>query len=218
MDIILIEGFKNTELPRIGIARKSSGKGFTDDPDCFIALVTDFAVDTDVPRFDFSEIQAIADFIENRFVSRKCKGLAHSGTRASCSISTGRSGPPSLDSWLLEAKADPCADKIGMYLSHNGVVRSTARARVREGDEFSAPVTGMDFSYDRKKVEAAIAETYGLDGIYYVRVWLNEGTLQVGDDIMFVLIGGDIRPHVVDALQFLVGKIKSECVTETELT
>nr|WP_320415657.1 hypothetical protein [Candidatus Contubernalis alkalaceticus] len=35
-------------------------------------------------------------------------------------------------------------------------------------------------------------------------------------DIIYVLIGGDIRPHVVDALQFLVGKIKTECVTEIE--
>jgi hypothetical protein len=34
---------------------------------------------------------------------------------------------------------------------------------------------------------------------------------------MLVLIGGDIRPHVVDALQFLVGKIKSECVREEEI-
>ena len=33
---------------------------------------------------------------------------------------------------------------------------------------------------------------------------------------MFVLIGGDIRPHVVEALQYLVGRIKNECVSETE--
>jgi molybdopterin synthase catalytic subunit len=55
-----------------------------------------------------------------------------------------------------------------------------------------------------------------MDGIFHVRVWLNEGRLELGDDIMYVLIGGDIRPHVIDALQFLVGKIKTECVTEIE--
>ena len=66
-------------------------------------------------------------------------------------------------------------------------------------------------------VEAAVAEARTLPGIRYVRVWLNEGELAVGDDIMLVLIGGDIRPHVVDALQQLVGRIKNECVTETEL-
>jgi len=66
------------------------------------------------------------------------------------------------------------------------------------------------------KVDAAIAETNKMDGIFYVKVWLNEGQLEVGDDIMYVLIGGDIRPHVVDALQFLVEKIKTQCVTEIE--
>jgi len=34
-----------------------------------------------------------------------------------------------------------------------------------------------------------------------------EGLLDVGDDIMYVLIGGDIRPHVIDGLQFIVEKI-----------
>ena len=123
---------------------------------------------------------------------------------------------PSIDEWLKEAKADPSAAKIGMYLTHNGIVRQTAKAKVRAGAENTQPVTGMYFSYDADKVHAAIEETYKLDGIYYIKTWLNEGELNVGDDIMYVLIGGDIRPHVVDALQFLVGKIKNECVIEKE--
>ena len=123
---------------------------------------------------------------------------------------------PSVDAWLREAKQDPAAANVGMYLTHNGVVRATARARARFGDESAAPVAGMEFSYDRAKVEAAIAETRQLDGVFYVRVWLNEGALAVGDDIMLVLIGADIRPHAVDALQYLLGKLKSECVSEKE--
>lgn len=123
---------------------------------------------------------------------------------------------PSMDEWLREAKADPSASKVGMYLTHNGVVRGTAKAQVRNGADNTTPVTGMVFSYDKEKVDAAVSDTYKLDGIHYVRVWLNEGELKVGDDIMFVLIGGDIRPHVVDGLQYLVGRIKEECVTESE--
>ena len=46
---------------------------------------------------------------------------------------------------------------------------------------------------------------------------MNEGELAVGDDIMYVMVGGDIRPNVIDALQFLVGRIKAECVTEQEI-
>ena len=125
---------------------------------------------------------------------------------------------PSIDEWLKEAKQHESAPKIGMYLTHNGIVRQTAKAKVRHGEENTKPVIGMEFSYDSEKVEQIIEEAYKLDGIFYIRVWLNQGELKVGDDIMYVLIGGDIRPHVVDALQYLVGRIKNECVIETEVT
>jgi len=123
---------------------------------------------------------------------------------------------PSIDQWLKEAKADPEALEEGMYLVHNGTVRQTPRKKVREGIDDGSQVKGMEFDYDQKKVEQAVAEAKKMEGIFHVRVWLNQGQLEVGDDIMYVLIGGDIRPHVIDALQFLVAKIKNECVTEIE--
>lgn len=124
---------------------------------------------------------------------------------------------PSMDEWLKEAKAAETAADCGMYLFHNGVVRESAKAKVRNGEETAGPVVGMEFSYDEEKVAAAIENAKKLPGIQYVRVWLNQGRLQVGDDIMLVLIGGDIRPHVVDALQTLVGEIKNTCVVEKEI-
>ena len=124
---------------------------------------------------------------------------------------------PSMDSWLKEAKAHESAPKIGMNLTHNGIVRESAKAKVRQGAADTRPVVGMQFSYDQKAVDEIIAQTYQREGIYYIRVWLNQGVLSVGDDIMYVLIGGDIRPRVVAALEDLVGRIKRECVTETEL-
>ncbi len=127
---------------------------------------------------------------------------------------------PSIDAWLQEAKQDPAFRQCGMYLVHNGVVRETPKAEVRGtasgGVEPGQKVGGMVFGYDAAKVEAAIERTRALPGIFYVRVWLNEGELAVGDDIMLVLIGGDIRPRVIDALQHLVGTIKNECVSEVE--
>ncbi len=124
---------------------------------------------------------------------------------------------PSIDQWLKEAKSGKDADKIGMYLVHNGVVRESAKAMVREGKKDTQPVKGMEFSYDRAKLAEVVESAYELEGIFHIRVWLNEGVLMTGDDIMYVLIGGDIRPHVVDALQYLVGRIKNECVMEKEL-
>ena len=124
---------------------------------------------------------------------------------------------PSPDQWLREAKADPGAAGCGMYLMHNGTVRQTARAKVRHGEQDARPVRGMQFGYDRDRVDEVIAQTRAMDGVGYVRVWLNEGELSLGDDIMLVLIGGDIRPRVVDALQYLLGRIKNECVSEQEI-
>lgn len=145
--------------------------------------------------------------------------MLYSAGSAECAAAatSAKKKSPSVDAWLKEAKAMEDAGKVGMYLIHNGTVRQTARAMVRDGDLNASEVKGMNFGYDAAKVEAAVAEAKTLPGITYVRVWLNEGRLELGDDIMYVLIGGDIRPHVIDALQHLVGKIKNECVSEMEL-
>ena len=124
---------------------------------------------------------------------------------------------PSMDAWIKAAKEDKRAPECGMYLFHNGIVRQSAKAKVRQGDISASDVKGMVFSYDKEKVEEAVENTQNMPGIGYVRVWLNEGQLEVGDDIMLVLVGGDIRPHVVDALQSLVGELKNHCVKEEEL-
>lgn len=125
--------------------------------------------------------------------------------------------PPSADVWLKQAKADPTASRCGMYLTHTGTVRETAKAAVREGAEDTRPVVGMRFSYDAEKVRQAEQNTLALPGIFYVKTWLNNGELSAGDTIMQVLIGGDIRPHVTAALDFLVGTLKEHCISEEEI-
>jgi hypothetical protein len=80
---------------------------------------------------------------------------------------------PSMDAWLAEAKSAPDAEKVGMYLVHNGIVRKTAKAKVRRGED-APDVDRMYFSSDREKVDAAIEEARKMEGIYYIRAWLNE--------------------------------------------
>ena len=72
---------------------------------------------------------------------------------------------PSMDAWMQEAKSHESAGQCGMYLFHNGVVRETAKAKVREGQTDARSVTGMVFSYDAEKVKDAIAAAYSLPGI-----------------------------------------------------
>ncbi len=124
---------------------------------------------------------------------------------------------PSMDAWLKEAKADPKAAQCGMFLTHSGVVRITPKKQVREGVEGLGEVAQVEFSYDAEGVAAAEKEALSWPGVYYVRTWLNEGALNVGDSIMYVMIGADIRPRCIDALNKLVGKIKNDLVVEKEI-
>ncbi len=124
---------------------------------------------------------------------------------------------PSMDAWLKEAKADPKAAQCGMFLTHNGVVRITPKQQVREGVEGLGEVAQVEFSYDAEGVAVAEKEALSWPGVYYVRTWLNEGALNVGDSIMYVMIGADIRPRCIDALNKLVGHIKNDLVVEKEI-
>lgn len=64
VDLILVEGYKNADLPQIGIARKETGKGFTAQLNRFIALVSDYEqLEAEVPCFGLNDIDEITEFI-----------------------------------------------------------------------------------------------------------------------------------------------------------
>ncbi len=69
VDLILVEGFKNEDIPQIGLARKATGKGFTAPPERFLAVVTDHEdMEISVPRFEFSDAEGLAEFIMEKFL------------------------------------------------------------------------------------------------------------------------------------------------------
>jgi len=64
VDLILVEGYKNEDLPQIGICRKETGKGFTAPLERYRAVVTDLEdLETDCPKFGLDEIDALTEFI-----------------------------------------------------------------------------------------------------------------------------------------------------------
>ena len=77
VDLILVEGYKNENLPQIGIARAATGKGFPFEPEHFIALVTDMKMDTDVPCFGLDDIVPVADFILERTAMKNTSDFTH---------------------------------------------------------------------------------------------------------------------------------------------
>lgn len=114
-----------------------------------------------------------------------------------------------MDQWIAEVKAQPGSDAVGMMLAHHGVVRGSSRS--------GEPVRGMALRADRGRFARALAEAAAMPGVFAVRGWVNEGELAVGDDIMKLLVAGDIRENVIAALQRLVTVVKKEVVSEAEL-
>lgn len=118
-------------------------------------------------------------------------------------------GVPDIDDCIRDVKSQPGAAAIGMILAHNGIVRGTTRS--------GEPVTGMSLTADSTRFEEVLAEAGTWPGIFAVRGWVNQGELSVGDDIMMLVVAGDIREHVFESLQRLVSLIKTEVVSESEL-
>jgi molybdopterin synthase catalytic subunit len=76
----------------------------------------------------------------------------------------------------------------------------------------------MTLRTDAGRLDEALTEAATWPGVFAVRGWANEGELSVGDDIMKLLVAGDIREHVFAALQRLVSLMKTEVLMESELT
>jgi len=72
VDVILVEGWKNNDLPQIGIARNATGKGFTAPLEHFMAIVTDIeGIETEIPRFTLEDTKGLTEFIMSKLQSTK---------------------------------------------------------------------------------------------------------------------------------------------------
>jgi len=114
-----------------------------------------------------------------------------------------------IEQWIKEIKKEAPADMLGMILTHNGIVRATAKGGQK--------VQAMNLSYDKAKLAKAVQEFKKRDGIVDIRVWINEGPLSIGDDIMKVCVAGRFRTDVLPVFQELISMIKTEIVREEEL-
>jgi len=114
-----------------------------------------------------------------------------------------------IEQWVKDIKNQCPAEMLGMILVHNGIVRATAKDGKRVG--------AMKLSCNQTKLEAIVREWKKKEGIVDIRVWINEGLLQVGDDIMNVCVAGRFRTDVLPVLQELLTIIKKEIVREEEV-
>jgi molybdopterin synthase catalytic subunit len=114
-----------------------------------------------------------------------------------------------INKMMQAIKSHPDFDKVGMVLSHNGVVRTTSR----DGRK----VSGLRVAVDHEKLEQITAEQKRKPGILDIRVEIAENRdLAVGDDVMLLAVAGDIRENVIAVLTETLNLIKSTVTTKTE--
>ena len=112
---------------------------------------------------------------------------------------------------IAEMKKEPGFNEhVGMILVHNGIVRGWSRSDRK-------PVTSIDVSVDGQTVEKLRKEYEEKPGIYKVVVEYKSGLLYPGDDVLFIVVAGDIRENVKPVLADLLDRIKAEAVSKKEM-
>ncbi len=108
-----------------------------------------------------------------------------------------------------KVKTHPEFDRAGMILCHNGVVRATSRG----GEK----VTGLRISVDYHRLEQIISSQKKKAGIIEILVEIaDERDLSIGDDVMLLVVAGDIRDRVIPVLHDTLNAIKETVTKKTE--
>jgi molybdopterin synthase catalytic subunit len=115
----------------------------------------------------------------------------------------------SIERLLREIKNHPEFKKAGMILCHNGVVRNTSRN--------GRSVTGLTVQVDHVRLRNIIEQRKRDPGIIEILVEIQENRrLSVGEDVMYLLVAGDLRENVIRTLQDTLDAIKSTVTQKTE--
>lgn len=110
---------------------------------------------------------------------------------------------------IQEVKQHPDAARIGMILSHTGIVRGASRD--------GRPVSGLKVAVDHERLRHIIEQEKQSPGIVDIRVEIIENQhLSLGDEIMGLVVAGDIRDHVIPALERTLTAIKETVTNKTE--
>ena len=113
---------------------------------------------------------------------------------------------------IAEMKKDPLfAQNVGMILIHNGVVRAWSR-------KDKSQVQTIEVMADFKKIEQIRKEYEQKPGIYKIIIEAREGTFKPGDDLLFIIVAGDIRENVKPVLAEVLDKVKKEAISKKRLS
>lgn len=113
------------------------------------------------------------------------------------------------DTLISKIKTHPAYDRVGMILCHNGVVRGTSR----DGRK----VTGLRVAVDGEQLSRVLTEQRARPGIVDIQVEIAaDRDLSIGDDVMMLVVAGDIRDNVISSLSDTLNAIKTTVTAKTE--
>jgi molybdopterin-guanine dinucleotide biosynthesis protein B len=70
MDIILVEGYKGEDRPKIEVFRAAISDKILSPPQQLVALVTDKHFDMNIPQFGLEDVDGVMQLIEDKFINQ----------------------------------------------------------------------------------------------------------------------------------------------------
>lgn len=112
---------------------------------------------------------------------------------------------------IKQMKSTPgFVDNVGMVLVHNGVVRAWSR-------DDKKGVKCLEVTPDYEEIENIRQEFLNKPGIFDIVVEAKEGRFIPGDDLLYIIVAGDIRENVKPVLADLLDRVKSGPIRKKEI-
>ena len=101
-------------------------------------------------------------------------------------------------------------ENVGMLLIHNGVVRAWSR-------KDRSRVSKIEVTPDYGKIEQIRLRFEKKPGIFRIIVQACQGLLKPGDDLLFIIVAGDVRENVKPVLSDILDTLKNEAISKKEI-
>ncbi len=101
-------------------------------------------------------------------------------------------------------------EHVGMILIHNGTVRGESRDNKKQ-------VKALEVNPNQKEIERIRQEFLRKPGIFDIVIEARRGIFLPGEDLLFMIVAGDIREHIKPVLADLLDRVKNGPITKKEI-
>ena len=101
-------------------------------------------------------------------------------------------------------------ENVGMVLVHNGVVRGWSR-------EDKSEVVALEVTPNQHLIQDLREEYLKRPGIFDIEILAKHGRFLPGDDLLFIIVAGDVRENVKTVLSELLDQVKAEAIVKREV-